>query len=162
MSKIYILEGPDGTGKSTLALEIIKRTKGHYLHCSYKDDWNIEKYHNSIIECAYILSQYQDVVIDRWAPSEYIYSKVFRGGESYDTKNLIQQFKGMIIWIYCWNENDVKNHKENKIKRGEVYGDISLISEEYSKYIKDTKYLNWHTYNFDRDNKIKFVKELIG
>lgn len=158
---IVCVEGPDGVGKSVLVKEIVEQTKGHYLHCTYSKNLDIEKYHNEIIECAYMLSQYQTVVLDRFAPSEFVYGKVFRGGESYNTKKLIDQWKDKITWIYCWNENAASNHALNKIRRGELYEDIIPVVEEYSKYVVDNKHLNWYTYNFNRDDKIKFVEEII-
>ena len=123
MNKIYILEGPDGTGKSTLASEIVEQIKGHVSHCSYDKSWNIEEYHRSIIEVARKLAQYQPVVIDRWAPSEFVYGTVFRNNVSYNTSNLIERFfDDNIVWIYCRNDDAVKNHKKNIKTRNEMFG----------------------------------------
>ena len=67
---IYILEGADGTGKTTLARKILDKTNGHYLHSTYDRYWDIQDYHQQIAESAISLDIYQDVVIDRWALSE--------------------------------------------------------------------------------------------
>lgn len=166
-NKIYIIEGPDGTGKSTLANKIAEETKGHILHASYDKNWNIEKYHFDLIDVAFRLSKYQSVVLDRWAISEFVYGTVFRGGPSYDTAGLIEDsMDDKIVWIYCENEDAVKNHLANSKKRKEMFDDMTKVVEEFDDYVEYSSN-NWlqipwikYNYNYNWINIDEFVKEV--
>lgn len=159
---IWIIEGCDGVGKTTLAYEILKQTKGHLLHATYNKDWNIQEYHRELYRIAEQLNEYQDVVIDRWAPSEAVYGKVFRNNDVYDTNSLIinEVNTDKTTWIYCRNDNAVKNHNKNKKTREEMYDDIEKVAKEYDKYIKKS-FLKWIEYDFDKVNRLDFVNKLI-
>lgn len=168
-NKLYILEGADGTGKTTLANKILEETKGHLLHASYKKDWNIKEYHDDIFSSALILLKYQDVIIDRWAVSEEVYSEAYRGGKSYSaddyiigilSKNSIYDYSN-IKFIYCCNDKIVKNHERNKTIRKEMFDDISPVVNEYTKYINNTN-INWIEYDFTKNDLDLFVKGIIN
>jgi len=75
---IIILEGPDGSGKTTFA----KNAGGHYLHASYRFRNNMVAYHLWLLKKAIELSETDHVVIDRWRLSEIVYGNVFRGGHA--------------------------------------------------------------------------------
>lgn len=74
---IIILEGPDGSGKTTLA----KSIGGHYLHATHRFKGRMVLYHLALFKKAVELSQTDIVVIDRWRLSELVYGSVFRNGE---------------------------------------------------------------------------------
>lgn len=160
---IYILEGPDGVGKTTLANEILKRTKGHLLHATFDDNWNIKEYHRELIRIAKQLSKYQDVVLDRWAISELVYGNVFRSGPSYNVNDFIFEeiYPGEVVWIYCRNDNAVENHLKNQRTRKEMFESMEQVVEEYDKVIKETHYLNWRVYDYDKIDRRDFVKGLL-
>lgn len=163
---IYILEGPDGVGKTTLARAIQDKTKGHLLHASFDKEWDIEMYHLQLIDVARELNEYQDVVIDRWAPSEYVYGNVFRDGPSYDASKMIENRTqdGDVKWIYCRNDNAVQNHLKNREERKEMFNDMSKIVEEFDKYVEYTSnnwiHIPWITYDYDKVDMDQFVEEL--
>lgn len=156
MNRIIVLEGADGVGKSTLADEIVKQTKAAVIHATYNKDWDMETYHEDIIEAATILSEYTDVVLDRWAPSEAVYGKVFRGGESYDTGGLINDHPDL-VFVYCHNDNAVQNHYKHVGDREEMFGDMSEVVKEFDQYFKNSglKYLD---YDYDKVNREEFVR----
>lgn len=160
---IYILEGPDGVGKSTLAAALAEKTKGHVLHCSWKKEWTMETYFKEILECARVLSEYQDVVIDRWAPSEQVYGDVFRGGPSFDVHRFIWEEPFVMVggarFIYCRNDNAIENHLKNKQKRIEMFEDMAEIVKEFDKFVAETDYLKWVTYDYDKVNMKEFIDE---
>lgn len=159
---IYIIEGPDGTGKTTLAHALAKKTNAAILHCSYNKEWNMRAYHKTMFTTAEVLNQFGiNTILDRWAPSEAVYSKVFRDGESYNTNELIQRYASDtdVKWIYCWNENVVDNHIRNSKNREEMFNDMAKIAEEFEDYINSSK-LPWVSYNFNQQNLDEFVKEL--
>lgn len=159
--KIFILEGADGSGKSSLAKKIARAVNGNVLHQTYNKKWDMEEYAEDVIEAAAQLAYYQPVVLDRWAPSEYVYSKVFRNGETYDTKKLIDLWnKEMdICWIYCRSDKSIENHAR-KAKLGlEMFDDNKKVIEEYEVYIKYSD-LDWYIYDYEKNNTEQFIKEI--
>ena len=161
MNKIIVLEGADGTGKSTLANILTTRTKGHIFHCSWDKDWNIEDYHESIMEAAIELSNWQTVVIDRWALSELVYGNVFRNGPSYDVRELMDQYRDKITWVYCHNDNTVLNHIKNAKNREEMFDSMKDIVKEFDKFINKSN-LPWIKYNFNKSNINKVVEDILN
>lgn len=159
---IYILEGADGTGKTTLARKILDKTNGHYLHSTYDRYWNIQDYHQQIAESAISLNIYQDVVIDRWALSELIYGNVFREGPSYNVETTLKNLDNeqWVTWIYCKNDNAIINHLRNKRKRKEMFNDMTEVTKEYDKYINISE-LEWIIFDFNKHNLDDFVKDLL-
>ena len=75
---IIILEGPDGTGKTTLA----KAIGGHYIHSTYNNlvTGNMVGYMVGTMYAARQLAETDIVVLDRWRMSEIVYGNVFRDG----------------------------------------------------------------------------------
>lgn len=159
---VIIIDGPDGTGKSTLAKALAKRTNGEVIHSSWNKNWDIKKYHCAKFNYAVEL---QDIgitpVLDRWAASENIYAKVFRDGESYDTNELIQEVDDNyeITWIFCRNDNAAENHLKHMQRREEMWDDMNLVAEEFDKYIKKSS-VDWWIYDYDKVDINEFVKEI--
>jgi len=167
MSKLYILEGADGTGKTTLANEILKQTKGHMLHATFEKDWDIRQYHSEMFYSALTLMKYQDVILDRWAVSEEVYAEAYRGGRQYYADNFMINIISDsrmsnpedIRFIYCSNKDTIINHEANKELRVEMFNDISPVVKEYERYIGRT-IIDWINYDFTKDNMKEFVEEL--
>lgn len=160
---IYIVEGADGVGKTTLAEEISTQLKAANLHCSYKSGWNMLDYHTAMIQCAEAINDLDiNVVLDRWAPSEKVYASVFREKESYDTDSLIKYYYPMleITWIYCRNDNAVSNHLENKKIRPEMFESMVDVVNEFDAYIQDHKWMKWIVYDYNKVDMEEFVKGL--
>lgn len=159
MAKVYILEGPDGTGKTTLANALQEATKGHIMHLTFNKHWDMKAYYLAAYKAADNLSEYQDVIIDRWIPSEVVYGNVFRNGPSFDVSMFDDTFEDRGVFIYCWNENAVENHLKNKENRVEMFDDMTHIVSEFDKYIEASK-LNWKKYNYNQIKLKQFVKEI--
>lgn len=151
---IYIIEGPDGVGKTTLARAIQDKTKGHILHCGFEDDWDVEDYHEDIMDVAKELDRYQDVIIDRWAPSEWVYGHVFRGGPAYDVFDFIKEHAMNtgydITWVMCKNPNTIANHLMNSKEREERFDDMTDVMANFSLFESDTPELNWVDYDYTK------------
>ena len=158
---IYILEGPDGVGKSTLASEIASQKGAHIIHSSYNKNWNIQRYHNKLMTHAKDLEKNGIlVVMDRWAPSEQVYGDVFRDGPEYSVMNLIKYFNNNIKWIYCRNDKVIENHLKHLEERHEMFDDMTLVAARFDKFVKDTPELEWVIYDYDKVNKKEFVGQL--
>jgi len=83
---ILLLEGPDGAGKSTLAAEFVKRG----WRVAYHDDPPLpgedkfEKYTNILLS----IKPGEDVILDRFAPSEYVYGDICHRGSQISVEKL--------------------------------------------------------------------------
>ncbi len=164
MNKIYILEGPDGTGKSTLANEIAKHTKASILHCSYNKGWDIKQHHIDIFKAAKLIAQWMPVALDRWAYSELVYGTVFRNKPAYDVKDYILENEHDLsnaVWIYCRNDEAAENHKKHMEFRDEMYDDMGEVSKTFDEFIKADKDIDWIEYDYTKVNMKEFVKDLI-
>lgn len=162
MNKIYVLEGADGTGKTTLAREIMKQKGAHYLHCSYDKSWDIRSYHKQVMLVAQSLRKYQPVVIDRWAPSEHVYGMVFRNGPSYDVMDMLWEADDPNVkWIFCTHDNAVENHLKNKERRDEMFDDMQEVVKQFHQFIEATDFLAWSTFNFGTMRKQEFVRKYL-
>lgn len=143
---IIILEGPDCSGKTTLANELMKKYRNHvYIHNAVCSD--IEKLHKNAIRNALELSEDFLVIIDRLHLSEQIYGTIFRNKVAYDT-NLFDKKLNTIMNVYkvlCITDKEttLKLHKERK--NIEMFDDVSKIWDAYNK-VK-----NWKKYNWQKD-----------
>lgn len=159
---IYILEGADGTGKSTLAAKIAEATGGNVLHQTYNKDWNMELYHRDVMRAALVLQRFQPIVLDRWAPSEAVYGPIFRGKPAYNIETMIAAFYGLDIkWVYCRNDNAAENHRQNMKKRVEMFDDMTQVTKDFDEYVKKHPQLKWRTFDFDKMNTETFIEGLL-
>lgn len=159
---IYILEGPDGAGKTTLANEIAEQRKASVVHSYFDPTWDIKQHHKDMFRAAKIINVWRDVVLDRWAPSELIYGDVFRGKPGYDVLAYLWEMEPElqdVTWIYCRNDNAVENHLKNMEKREEMFDDMSEIVKRFEEFVADSD-LNWITYDYDKVDMKEFVKNL--
>jgi thymidylate kinase len=159
---IFILEGADGTGKSTLAKAIAKETSAHIYHCGFGPEWDIEEYHKTIWRQVKAMERLVgNVVLDRFCISEIIYATCFRDGPAYDVEKFIYEniWEDEVKWIYTRNDNAVTNHVKNSKNRIEMFENMEDVTNTYESYISSSN-LNWITYDFDKVNINDFVKEI--
>lgn len=165
MNKLIIIEGADGTGKSTLARELQESTKGHLIHGSWNKNWDIPEYHQEMYAAALTLLEFQPVIIDRWAVSEEVYANAYRGGAKYSADEWMKQHMSPerfdeAIFIYCENENAIANHEANKQVREELFDDVEPVVQAYEKYMANTA-IRWHRYDFNKVDMKEFVREIL-
>lgn len=159
---IYVLEGPDGVGKTTLANEIAAQKKASVVHSYFDKSWDIKQHHIDMLKASKIISKWKPVVLDRWAPSEFVYGTVFRGKPGYDVMGFLWEIEDElkdIVWIYCRNDNAVENHLKNAKERHEMYDSMKEVVTLFDEYI-DGDDRDWIVYDFDKVNMEQFVKEL--
>jgi hypothetical protein len=77
---VFVVEGPDNSGKTTLANQIVEKTKAVYLHSGYKFKGRMFLYHVAQMRLAVKIAETRPVVLDRWYPSELAYGNVYRNG----------------------------------------------------------------------------------
>jgi thymidylate kinase len=108
---IFVLEGPDNGGKSTLAKALARRCKAKIIHSTYRFKGRMYAYHLAQFRKALKIAQTQPVVMDRWWPSEVCYGNTFRSGPefNFNIDMLSQLGKAYLVsFTYCmptrWEE----------------------------------------------------------
>lgn len=163
---IVILDGPDASGKTTLANKLIQlnNNRGIILHATYRFKDKIPTYHAALLRKAYKLSKKDLVIIDRLHVSEYIYAKVFRNGTKWpwQLKAFNQICKSLcipiVICIPSSVERGVQWFENTKNERYEMFDDMQQIIKEYINYVKTHKVI---IYNRDLTEKLDFYYEYI-
>jgi len=106
MSRLFILEGVDSTGKSTLARTMSLELQAVYLHASGHRDIHqcMYQHHRNLLEIAEEnLSHGMNVVLDRHWPSERAYGSMLRPElqDKYDFEQMqtdVFRLRGTYIW----------------------------------------------------------------
>lgn len=146
---VIILEGPDCSGKTTLANQLMAKYRNHvYIHNAVCND--IEGLHLNALTSAIKLSRNFVVIIDRLHLSEQIYGKIFRNKVAYDTKkfeNNVNTYSN-IYKVLCLTDKEttLKLHKERK--NIEMFDDVSKIWDAYNE-VKGWKRYDWQKDTFD-------------
>lgn len=76
---IVIFEGPDGSGKTTLAREVADKTGATYIHAQAPE-------RHPLVEYTAPLDPNEDYVLDRWHWGEMVYGPLFRGESGLTTE----------------------------------------------------------------------------
>ena len=119
---IIIIEGPDGSGKTTLANKLAKRTGYMLLHRSQPKSEEEKK--KMMAEYLQVIDSGENVIMDRCWYSEMVYGPVMRDAsvisypEMYELEKRICKKGGGII-IYCTDRPDVLWNRCQE--RGEDY-----------------------------------------
>lgn len=172
MKGIIILDGPDASGKTTLANKLLEKYEGTYIHATYKFSKKMPIYHAAILRKALKLSKSRLVIIDRLHISEYIYAKVFRGGTPWP--EVFRMFNSFcremnIPIILCVPETVERGliwFAKAKETRVEMYKDIKEIIQEYCNYANEHRYdKNVLIYNRDfaetYSNYFEYIEEML-
>lgn len=155
MKTIYILEGCDSMGKTTLSNKIIEKYNAHYIHCSFSNDMNkyfMVKYMEKKWLEALDKAIYQDVILDRHVISTIIYENVYRLG--IENRPEVKVFAHKILETMSTSKNiktilchlDFEDWKNNFIKSQEIEGKIEM-------YKLDSKLENiYNEYDYIKNN----------
>lgn len=134
---IFILEGPDGVGKTTLGQHMAKQLGATYVHLSYRWPEHMFEYHTAAIRWAIRKSHKQPVIIDRWWPSEALYAAEYRNGSKWPHMGrMLDRIarKHGAIYIYCLPEDLVdyeKRFEKLKGEREEMYDNTIGVAKRY-------------------------------
>lgn len=143
---IFILDGPDGTGKSTLAQVLVNSSRslhggnGKIFHQNYRFKDQMPNYHLAVLRKARKAAERGPVVIDRLWPSELAYGRVFRGGSPFDgyQYGLIWSalaMGAMTIFCHIQNKTDYLRIYDAVCKsRKEEPADVFEISQLWDQY----------------------------
>ena len=137
MKGLIVIDGCDGTGKTTLAEAICRRFNGRYLHNTYRWKDKMPLYHTASLHYALKLARHQLVVIDRLWMSEAIYADVYRGGSPWPhmgrtIDRIVRRFAG--VYIITQSPAGHKEHFEKlKSEREEMYDDVDEVRSRYDQ-----------------------------
>lgn len=138
---LIILEGPDGSGKTTLAKELIDQGC-HYQHMTYRWPNKMVQYQTACFmhNLKKALDTNTPVVIDRWWISDMIYAKVFRGGSPWPhygrmLDRMLLSYGGIYVMCQPGTPEEYKvRFKKLADERKEMYTDINKMAEVYDDY----------------------------
>ncbi len=156
---LIILDGPDCSGKSTLATAIKKRVEAHgaeaVIHHSIpiegSDCWEVHsKELLAYIHEAFIRNKV--VIMDRLFMSEAVYGAVYRGGSVYPyavrhIDRLLHRFRALRVVCAPPVNVVIEQHSKAKKLREEMYEDISEVATRYRLLwtgLDPKEYDGWH------------------
>ena len=140
---IYIIEGVDGTGKSTMANLIADATRTNIMHMEQPVDSAPGVMFSSYMD---IITNHKDLILDRAWYSEMIYGPVFRKHSQIPISDMFKLEKELIgnaVIIYCRTSNIQKTWLNCK-ERGEDFvpaENYAGLFESYEKLMLHTKHL---------------------
>lgn len=137
MKGLIVIDGCDGTGKTTLAEAICARTDGVYIHNTYRWPSKMPLYHTAALHRALKLARKQVVVIDRLWMSEAIYAEVYRGGSPWPHMGrMMDRMIRKVGGVYILTQSPA-NHKEKfeqlKAERTEMYDDVEQVRKRFDQ-----------------------------
>ena len=167
---IYIIEGPDGSGKTTIGQAMAECMGAHYMHLTYRFRCDMFNYHTAAIEKAIRLSATQPVIIDRWWPSELIYAQAFRGGSKWPMMGRMLDrvaLKHGATYVMCVPTDEDRyfsRFDELKATGREMFDTMSSVYGQYVDLLKSME--NRHDvvhYSIDADGQHmdEFIEGLI-
>lgn len=137
---IFVIEGPDGAGKTSLSDTLKEYLGARYIHLTYRHKDKMHLYHGAALRYAARLAQKQPVIIDRWWPSEIVYADAYRGGSNFAKYYLLFEHianKNGLVYIMCLPEDREKyldHYNVLKGKRVEMYDEgMSRVYDGYNE-----------------------------
>lgn len=156
---IYILEGPDGSGKTTLANKLVEMTGGPYHHFSYpRSKEEADQLYSTYDRKLAMLQYFDNSVIDRMWISTMVYGEILRGKSEVSTeqaKHLERLIHRKAMIFYC--TGDAETMWQRATRRGESYiKDFETFSKICALY-DDIMYNQNHlipvvTYDIEKGN----------
>lgn len=146
---IYLLEGPDGTGKTTFAKYLVNKAIEEKRTCLYFHCTNTSSKYKSPDEGYSILLEdlkhYKeldyDIVLDRAWISNIIYTKVFEPVKDrvseFLCKELLKVTDRPIICLPKDRSKYLQRFEELRQTREEAYNSMEKIYDEFDKFAKD-------------------------
>lgn len=134
---LIVLEGCDGSGKTTLANYFVKKYGAVHIHQSYRYADKMFTYHTAVLDRAVRLSASKLVVLDRLWASEDIYGCVYRGGTRWPQEGRMVDrvlLKHGALQIFCLCDPATYADRLKKLanERAELYvSKAEAIAKEY-------------------------------
>lgn len=136
---VFVIEGADCSGKTTLGEFLTKRWGATYIHATYKFPTRMFDYHTAIMLKALKAAEHGPVIIDRWWPSELIYADIFRGGSKWPMIGRMLDrvaIKHGFIYVGCIPQ-DQAWHKRTFDDRAKTGGEMYTKNDEVAALYRD-------------------------
>ena len=157
-----IIEGPDCSGKSTLAGELIKKFPDHvYVHNSLQNNKHVmrDAKGDIIMEVGDLFAAHvtlvrsnPKVIIDRLWPSEIVYGHIFRNGNiaytAKEMRHIIELYEP--ICVGCLPPKKTVQEKFNERKETEDFKTVDRVHNMYSKLFIECKEFKMFDYTKDK------------
>lgn len=157
-----IIEGPDCSGKSTLADKLTEKFPDHvYVHNSLKDKKHVmrDAKGNIIMEVGDLFAAHvtlvrnnPKIIIDRLWPSEIIYGHIFRDGNveytAKEMRHIIEQYEP--ICVGCLPPKETVQEKFNQRKETEDFDTVDRVYDMYSKVFNECQEFKMFDYTKDK------------
>lgn len=157
---IIVIEGPDGTGKTTLANALCERLGATYRHLTYRWPDHMYLYHWAAIEQCLKDAERGPVILDRWWASELVYAAAFRGGTRWPWLHKMLDRVGLkhrVFYVLAQPDDRTKyiDHFEQlKGKRVEMFDSMTKVYDLFRDWHHTMKgRMDFMTYDFMRDAK---------
>lgn len=141
MSKLIIVEGPDSSGKSTLAKFIALHMPAMYIHATGHKSLHVamQAYHESLLCSSVVnLKNGHNVVMDRFWPSEHVYGQVLRpctSAMNYKLATVVEAVDAHpdVTYIFCMDPLIQARYKEEHVNTDHQYteSEFAAIVGEY-------------------------------
>jgi thymidylate kinase len=139
---IFIVEGLDCTGKTTLARHMADRLRASYFHASGSKSLHLGMmaYHKSILEHALVTcNNGVSVVLDRHWPSEWCYGRILRSHVTerhYNFNSIVSVMEKIDpVYVHCKSEHSyqaqTKSLENHCGDRKYTEQEFSMIGAEY-------------------------------
>lgn len=182
--KIFIVEGPDGTGKTTMCNILSKLHNIPIVHLTYfEKQVDMEQQYKRVFQLIYSLgteNTENGIIFDRFTASNRVYSQVYQNSKESFWLNKIEQLIATICniidvtFINCLptDRQDYLNHyKDIASNRDELYGDdTEKMGKVYDVYKavfeveKRTLYnsdIKWIDYDYLKSAETVQMKDLL-
>lgn len=159
---IYLLEGPDGTGKTTLARNLVNKSITErktclFFHCTNKSERKSaeEDYTEILKDLKNWKKLDYDVVLDRAWISNIIYTTVYEPNKEHvseDLANNLAEVVDKIIVCLPKNKNKYLMHFDNlsKIRKEDYVKNIDKIYDLFNEYAN--RYTRYDMFNHITDH----------
>ena len=149
---VIVIDGPDGTGKTTLAEVLQKEYGAHIIHSTWSEELekNMDQYLlGNIVEALTVAkNQSRLVVIDRLWLSELVYSSVYRKGTQYQglhatLDSILRMSNAMHVVALPYNRTEYTREMDKlAAEREEMYsGGFGKVWDSYQCFLFDNNYL---------------------
>lgn len=162
-----IIEGPDGSGKTTLGEKLSKAIGLDYMHLTYVED--LEALHKQFKEASDRMRN-GNVVIDRFILSNTVYPGHMVLHSSHFLGNLVQGIReGRVYHITCLPEDKelyLKEFEKLCFSCAELYTSADLMSKIYDGFKKEDEELQRMTgfsprvMHYDRFSNVPIREQL--
>lgn len=160
-----LIDGPDGSGKSTLCNELILQGF-QYVHSDEPED--AERYFTTI---DHMLETQGNIALDRGPISNIVYSHIFDGGANMISSKLalsiIQKLDVIVLAIPGDRDQYLRDFNVLKDSRDERYDTMAAVYDEYESrkqfkgLLHGKKVVYYDRYKIHKDQIKLFVKEKI-